>query len=190
MSKRKGLACRSDCVLVVVDIQESFLAPIAEKEQVLERAKFLIEVAKELGVPILVTEQYAARMGHTHPEILSVLPEGQKRFDKLCFSSCLSDEFMQEWGGIGRKQVVLVGIETHICVNQTAHDFLNAGADVFVCSDATGCRPRDAHEDALKRMRHAGVVIAHTESVAYEWMKQAGTDEFKKVLQIVKKYPV
>jgi nicotinamidase-related amidase len=107
--------------------------------------------------------------------------------DKMCFSGCRSSDFIATWEALGKNQAVIVGIETHICVNQTAQDFLTRGHEVFVCEDATGSR-MNAHEGALKRLRHEGVVVTHTESVAYEWLGEAGTPEFKAALEIVKRY--
>lgn len=181
------LCSRADSLLVVVDLQDSFLAPISQSEPVLERSKFLIEVASLLGVPTLVTEQYATRMGGTNEGIRGLLGEA-RTFDKLCFSGCRNVAFWSTLEELGKNQAVLVGIETHICVNQTAQDLLEKGYDVFVCEDATACRPAGAHEGALKRLRHEGAVVTHTESVAYEWLGEAGTEEFKAALGIVKRY--
>jgi len=181
-----NLCQRSQSALIVVDLQDSFLAPIANNEAVLRRSRFLIEIARLLGVPVLATEQYATRMGRTSESIRAVLGDSAAT-DKLCFSSCRSDEFWNQWENLGKSQAVIVGIETHICVNQTAQDFLARGCDVFVCEDATGSR-LDAHEGALKRLRHEGAVVAHTESVAYEWLERADTPEFREALAIVKRY--
>ncbi|MGI8922917.1 MAG: isochorismatase family protein [Fimbriimonadales bacterium] len=181
-----GLCKRAKSGLIVVDLQDSFLAPIEGKERVLSRAGFLIEIANLLNIPVFATEQYATRMGGTNAGIANLLG-AHPRFDKLCFSSCRSDEFWSAWRGT-RRQAVIVGIETHICVNQTALDFVARGHEVFVCDDATGARPPGAHEIALKRMRHGGAIVTHTESVAYEWLGEAGTPEFKQALEIVKRY--
>ena len=178
---------RDDSVLLIVDLQEKFLAPIIDKDAVLHRAKFLIEAAKVLEVPILATEQYATRMGSTVPEVLELLGDAP-RVDKLCFSACGSDGIFGEFEKLGKKQVVVVGIETHICVTQSCLDFVAKGFEVFLPADAVSCRIRMAQEIALKRLRHAGVVVTHSESVVYEWMHQAGTEEFKKVLYLVKRY--
>jgi nicotinamidase-related amidase len=180
------LCNRETSGLVVVDLQDSFLAPIDAKDHVLHRSKFLIEIANLLQVPILATEQYATRMGGTTQSILEKLGDAPT-MDKLCFSGCRNEEFWSKWEGLEKNQVVIVGIETHICVTQTALDFLEKGYDVFVCEDATNSR-LGAHEGALKRLRHEGVVVTHTESVAYEWLGEAGTPEFKQALEIVKRY--
>jgi nicotinamidase-related amidase len=180
------LCNRETSGLIVVDLQDSFLAPIGAKETVLHRSKFLIEIANLLQVPILATEQYAARMGGTTQSILEKLGNAPT-LDKLCFSGCRNEDFWSAWEASGKNQAVIIGIETHICVTQTALDFLERGCDVFVCEDATNSR-LGAHEGALKRLRHEGVVVTHTESVAYEWLGEAGTPEFKQALEIVKRY--
>lgn len=182
------LADRTDSALIVIDIQDTFLAPVEDRSRVIQRSRFLIEMANLLGVPILVTEQYPDRMGVTNAEILEVLPPGIARHGKLCFSSCGVESFQEEWERADKSQAVLVGIESHICVMQTAHDFLANEIEVFVCADAVSARTEQAHDVALKRLRHAGAVVTHTESVAYEWLKTAGSDEFKSALEIVRRY--
>lgn len=182
------VADRSKSALIVVDIQDTFLAPIEEKAYVIQRSCFLIEMAKLLNIPVLATEQYTTRMGPTNQLVLSALPEGTVRHDKLCFSSCASEDFMQQFTSTSATQAVLVGIETHICVTQTALDLIRSGTSVFVCADATASRLPGAKEIALARIRDSGGIITHTESVAYEWLKQAGTQEFKAALDIVKRY--
>lgn len=182
------LADKEDSALIVVDIQDRFLAPITDAEKVIKRSKFLIEIANLFSIPILVTEQYPARMGGTNAEILEVLPPGTVRHDKLCFSSCGIESFQEEWAKAEKTQAIVVGIETHICVNQTVHDFLANEIEVFVCADAVAARTTEAHDIAIARMRQAGAVVTHTESVAYEWLKSADADEFKSALEIVKCY--
>jgi isochorismate hydrolase len=169
-------------------MQDSVLAPIAAKESVVFRACYLIEIARLLEVPIIVTEQYANGMGATNQRVLDVLPKDLARHDKLCFSSCRLEAFQDAWHAADRSQAVLIGTETHICVTQTAHDFLANDIEVLVCADAVGARPPDAHDIALKRLRHAGAIVAHTESIAYEWLQAAGTDEFRRSLEITKRY--
>jgi nicotinamidase-related amidase len=177
---------RGNSVLVVVDIQQPFLNPVREKERVVDRSRFLIEVAKVLKIPILATLQYATRMGGMVPEIDAALPSTCSPTDKLCFSSFGAEQFARDLQETGRRQVVLCGIETHICVNQTAHDLLHAGYTVGVAHDAVSSRGERDHWNALERMQNAGAIIASTESIVYEWLYQSGTPEFKEVLELVK----
>lgn len=184
-----GRVTQVDSVLAVVDMQDSFLAPIADKDKVVARCAFLVEIACLLGVPILVTEQYRQRMGETTDAIRRLLPPTVVRRDKLCFSSYRASGFEDDLVALGRKDIVIVGIESHICVTQTALDLHSAGYRVYVCEDATAARPSDAHGIAMQRLRHAGITVTHSESVAYEWLDAAGTETFKKALDVVKRYP-
>jgi nicotinamidase-related amidase len=185
------LASRVDSVVVVVDMQPTFLAAIHEKERVLSRCRFLVEMAFLLGVPVLATEQNVARMGGTEESLASLFSaHGVKPVDKMCFSCCGSTDFMSLLEETGRKQVILVGIETHICVNQTAHDLLEDTTDLFhevlIGADAVSSRSLEMHKVGLKRLRDAGTVIAHTESIAYEWLQSAQDPQFRDALKIVK----
>ena len=173
-------------VLIVVDIQPAFMAAIHEAERVREHSAFIISIANLLNIPVLATEQYAARMGGTDEEILRVLPEGCKPIDKMRFSCCGAPGFMEALGATFRRQVVLVGIETHICVSQTALDLLERGFHVAVCPDAVSARTLERHKLGMERLRDSGVMPAHTESVAYEWLGTAEHPKFRDALKIVK----
>ncbi len=173
-------------VLVVVDVQPTFLDGIWEKERVLDRTKFLVECANLLGVPVLTTVQYPERMGGTDAS-LDALIEGPT-FSKMAFSCAGCQEFMQACLATGRKQAVLTGIETHICVTQTVADLLGAGVGVYLAADAVSARTQLAHEVGLKRMAGFGAQVTHTESAAYEWMGSAEHPSFREVLKLVKSY--
>lgn len=179
---------RESSALIVIDFQDSFLAPIPNKERILERAKFLIEAANVLGIPIIATEQYATRMGGTTEAIAKKLGDLVKPIDKLCFSCFGSESFQTAIANSRATQMVITGIETHICVCQTAMDLLEAGHTVFVAADAVTGRIETAHQIAIDRMACEGCKITHTESVVYEWLKSADVAEFKAVLNLVKQY--
>lgn len=190
-SRSPRLASRADSVLVVIDLQDSFLRPIRNRERVIERSAFLIEIANLLQIPVIATEQYAERMGGTTARIADLLKSGPEPVDKLCFSSCGSDAFLSLLSETRRPSVIIVGIETHICVNQTAHDLLSRGHRVFICWDAVASRLSEADDmRALDRMKQAGAIVCHSESIAYEWLERAGTEEFKAALDVVKRYSV
>jgi nicotinamidase-related amidase len=174
-------------VLVVVDIQPSFLSGIVESDRVLERSEFLLKVARLLEIPVLTTEQYPSRMGGTHERLLPLL-HAEPPMGKMSFSCSGCEAFREQIESLNRKQVVLVGIETHICVSQTAHDLLRSGYEVIIGADAVSARTMDRHKIGLKRIRDAGAVTAHTESMAYEWMQSAEHPRFREVLKIVKEY--
>ncbi len=180
------LAQLDQSILVVVDIQPTFIKAIEGIDAALRRCKFLIECAQVLGVPSIATEQYPERMGGTHPEVLDLLDGAA--LPKMRFSCCGAPGFMEALERSGRKQAVLVGFETPICVCQTAHALLAAGYEVIVAEDATGSRGAEAQRITIDRLRAAGAIVAHTESIVYEWMGGADHPHFKTVLNVLKKY--
>lgn len=174
-------------VLVVVDMQEPFFHPIFAKERVLDNVLMLMEGARILDVPILVTTQYTSRMGGVLPEVQALLPAVPPPLDKLCFSCYDDPAFAAEIGRLDRHQVLLCGIETHICVSQTAHGLLAAGYQAHVAVDAVSSRTEANWRLGLEKMRQSGVIPASVESALYEMMHAAGTPPFRQMLQLVKK---
>ena len=166
-------------LVLVVDMQEKFLAPIFEAERVEARCHFLCSVAQLFGVPILATEQYPERMGVTTPGLQPFLPNPIR---KMRFSASECEGVIHA----DRRNVVVVGIETHICVSQTCHDLLEIGLHPVVCPDAVSARSQDRHKLGMERLRDAGVVPAHTEAIAYEWCGTAENLLFRDMLNIVK----
>jgi isochorismate hydrolase len=173
-------------VLVVVDMQEPFLRAIFERERVVQNCRLLIQAAHVLKVPVIATLQYAQKLGGVVPDIAEVLPEGSEPIDKMCFSCYGSDPFRAALMASERTQVVLCGVEAHICVMQTALDAQAAGFQVQVPEDAVSSRSRENWQVAMRRLRHADVVVTCTESAIYEWLIQAGTDAFRQILPLVK----
>jgi nicotinamidase-related amidase len=177
---------KDDCLLMVVDIQERLLPAIYEADRVSRQSVKLIEGAKILGVPIVWTEQYKKGLGESTPEIRQAIGDSAKPLEKLTFG-CLADEgIAAEVQRQGRKAVVLCGIETHICVMQTAFSALDKGLTVALAEDAVSSRRAGDHETGLARMRAAGVVPATVEMLFMEWMEVAGTDTFKRMLPLLK----
>lgn len=170
-------------ILVVVDLQPNFLKTIHEGERVLAHAAFLAGIAKLVQVPVLATEQYPERMGPTEA---AVRPWVDRAFPKMSFSATGCDEWMRALEETGRRQVVLVGVETHICVSLTANALLAAGYEVVVCPDAVSSRTMDRHRLGMERIRDAGAAPAHTEAVAYEWLGTAEHPRFRAALSLVK----
>ncbi|ARU42168.1 hypothetical protein CCB80_13865 [Armatimonadetes bacterium Uphvl-Ar1] len=177
-----------ESIVVVVDVQPKFMSGCLEYEKTLGRIKFLVECARELDVPVVATVQYPERMGGTEEELDNMI-EGPA-LAKMAFSCCGNPDFLRRIKDAGAQQVILVGCETHICVCQTALDLLASGYEVFLAMDGVTSRSAEAYKLAVKRLRDAGAWVCHTESVVYEWLGEAGTDEFKTILQIVKKYPL
>ncbi len=175
------------CALVVVDIQEKLLPPIFNKETLVKNSQLLTRLAKILSLPILVTTQYSRGLGSTVPEIASLLTD-VPAFDKMEFSCFGSDRFRSQLKSLpgNRNTVLLCGMESHICVMQTALGALNEGFLVHVASDAVGSRAEWNWTIGLDRMRAAGAVISSTEMMIYELLRCSGTPQFKELLPYLK----
>ena len=176
-------------VLIVIDVQPAFFQPILGQEKLFRRVLFLIEMAKLLNVPMLVSEQVPDKMGSTDERIRSVLPNGVRPIAKSCFGCCECADFLVDLKKLGNRQAILVGIETHICVSQTALGLIDLGIQTAVCPDAVGARTLEMHKLGMERMRDAGVAPIHTEAVAYEWLESANHAQFRDALKLVKQYP-
>ncbi len=176
---------RAAAGLLVVDIQERLLPAIFEKERVVANAVRLLKGAAILGLPVFATEQYRQGLGPTVTEVVGAVP-GFSPFEKLNFSACGAKGLMEVLRDAQVKEVILCGIEAHVCVSQTCLDLLDAGLRVFVAADAVSSRTRDNHQIGLERMRSAGASIVSTEMVLFELLEKAGTEEFKQVLALVK----
>ena len=175
------------CALVVVDIQEKLLPPIFQKEQLVRNSKLLIRAAKVLKIPAIVSTQYAKGLGQTVPEIASLLPEVQP-IDKDRFSCFGSDVFctlLKRLPG-KRNTLLLCGMESHICVMQTALAALREGYIVHVASDAVSSRTEWNWKIGLDRVRDAGAVISSTEMMIYEVMRSSASLAFKEMLPFLK----
>jgi nicotinamidase-related amidase len=175
------------CALLVIDIQEKLLPPIFQKEQLIRNSQLLIRLAGILKLPALTTTQYARGLGNTVPEIASLLPETQP-IDKQMFSCFGSDVFcslLKRLPG-NRNTVLLCGMESHICVTQTALAALREGYIVHVASDAVSSRTEWNWKIGLERMRAAGAVISSTEMMIYELLRSSDSPAFKELLPYLK----
>ena len=175
------------CALIVIDIQEKLLPPIFEKERLLKNSQILIHMAGVLKIPALVTTQYAKGLGNTVPEIASLLP-GVETTDKQMFSCFGSDVFcslLKRLPG-NRNTVLLCGMESHICVTQTALSALREGYLVHVASDAVSSRTEWNWKIGLDRMLAAGAVISSTEMMLYELLRSSGVPAFREMLPYLK----
>jgi nicotinamidase-related amidase len=175
------------CALLVVDIQEKLLPPIFQKEQLVRNAKLLIRMGSVLKIPAIVSTQYAKGLGGTVPEVASLLPETEA-IDKSLFSCFGSDVFctlLKTLPG-SRNTLLLCGMESHICVMQTALAALRDGYLVHVASDAVSSRSEWNWKIGLDRMRAAGAVISSTEMMIYELMRSSASEAFKEMLPHLK----
>ncbi|MFA7268907.1 MAG: hydrolase [Sterolibacterium sp.] len=166
-------------VLLVVDMQERLLPAVHDWQRLLDNVRWLVLVAQKLGVPVLASEQYPQGLGPTHSALRGLLAP-QCIAEKLHFS-CVAAQCLSALPGAERPQVVVCGIESHVCVLQTALELGEQGKQVFVVADAVGSREPDSKALALERMRRHGVEVVSREMVAFEWLKQAGTPLFKEI---------
>jgi nicotinamidase-related amidase len=182
---RRPLRIR-DSVLAVIDIQEKLLPRIRDKERVLSNSQLLIRLANVLGLPVVVSTQYAKGLGPTVPSILSLLPDARP-VDKLEFGCFGNGEFCSAISLLaGRNTLLLCGIEAHICVMQTALGALSQGLQVHVAADAVGSRTELNWKLGLDRMRDAGCVLSSAEMMLYELLGKSGSPAFKEMLQYIK----
>jgi nicotinamidase-related amidase len=175
------------CALLVVDIQEKLLPPIFQKDQLVRNSQLLIRAAGVMKIPAIVSTQYAKGLGKTVPEVASLLPETEA-IDKNLFSCFGSDVFctlLKRLPG-NRNTLLLCGMESHICVMQTALAALREGYIVHVASDAVSSRTEWNWKIGLDRMRAAGAVISSTEMMVYELMRSSASAEFKEMLPYLK----
>jgi len=169
--------------LLIVDMQERFAPVIPDFADVLAGCRRLMEAARLMSIPVSLTEQYPRGLGPTVPELLEHAPE---RREKVRFSCAECLEWVSAGGQHdGRHQIVLAGIETHVCMLQTALDLLAAGFDVYVTADVTRSRHAADRECALRRMADSGVRLITSEMALFEWCEVAGTDLFKQVSRLV-----
>lgn len=184
---------REQSILVVIDIQERLAAAMARREQVVRKTALLVRAARIVGMPIVVTRQNPKGLGELDPmleevrnEVTAGVHPAGREVDKMSFDCFCEPGFSEAIAVTGRRQVLLTGMETHICVCQTALAGLAGGFDVHVASDACCSRDQDSHRSALARLSHAGAVVTTAESAAYELVGCAGTDEFRALLAAVK----
>ncbi|CAN0036287.1 unnamed protein product [Phaeothamnion confervicola] len=175
---------RNNSCLIVVDIQER-LAPAMHDggQEAIRNAAILMQAAKRMGVPVLVSEQYPRGLGHTVPQLAEYMPEGGA-IEKLEFACPGNAAFAEKLNALGKKQIIIAGMEAHICVLQTALKLRDQGLEVFVAADAVASRKQASMDHAFSRIEDAGGAIITTEMAVFEWLERAGTDDFK-VLQLL-----
>jgi nicotinamidase-related amidase len=172
---------RDRAALVVVDVQEAFRPAVRDFDGVAAGAAALVRGARILGLPVVVSEQYPRGLGKTVAEVAEHL-DGIEPIEKVCFSAAAADGF--DLGG--RDQALMCGIESHVCVSQTAHDLLDRGMEVHVARDAVTSRTEQNRELGLHKMEGAGAIVTSVETALFELLGAAGTDEFKRVQALVK----
>jgi nicotinamidase-related amidase len=207
MAASSPLLSAERSVLLLVDIQERFRASIPALDRVIARAAILAKAAARLGVPVLASEQYPKALGSTVGELLPLLPDPAAVFPKLCFSASGCEPLLSRLkglsglspapGGFGfgarhdapaaaRRQIVICGVEAHVCVLQTALELQSEGFAAHVVEDAVASRAESDRASALDRMARHGVERVTSEMVVFEWLRAAGTPEFKELQALIK----
>ena len=171
-----------DTGLLVIDVQEKLMPLIASAAEVIRNIAFLIDAARVLEMPVQATEQYPKGLGATVPELARRVPQ---RPDKIAFSCCAIPSVVDNFRRAARPKLLLAGIETHVCVQQTALDLLALNFRVYIPADGVASRYAIDHERALRRLENAGAIITTCESAVFEWIGAAGTPQFKEISRLV-----
>ena len=177
---------RNNAVLVVVDVQEKLCRAMDEEvlAKLTANVAILQEAAAELGMPVLATEQYVKGLGETLPVLKEKL--SAPALEKMSFSCCGDDNFTGALQKLGRKQIIVVGMETHVCVLQTVIELLDAGYVVHLVKDAVMSRKKENWQVGVNAAAAAGAVITSTEAALFQLLKVAGSEEFKKLSKLVR----
>ncbi len=176
---------KENALILIVDIQERLATVMTEREQVISRCHILIEAARRFAMPIVVTEQYPKGLGPTVSEIKDVL-QSYEPVEKITFDCCAEPSFSHRIDTEGRRQIILTGMETHICVLQTCLGLLRQDYIVHVVQDAVCSRTKQNFRTGIEMMRDAGAVITSTETVVFQLLEKAGTEEFRAISKLVK----
>jgi len=186
MPRSPELLGASESALLVVDVQEKLIGTIRDNRRVVWNIRRLLDGAKILSVPLAATEQYPKGLGGTIAELadrFEAIPE------KLLFSCRECGSIFNDWSQQGIRKILVVGIETHVCIGQTVFDLLASGFRVYVAVDAVGARGAMDHDVALRRMDSAGATLTTTEAALFEWCETAGSPQFKSISQLIRESP-
>lgn len=175
---------REDTLILVVDIQERLLPAIDGGHQLVERVKILLESAKVLKIPVLITEQYPKGLGKTIDSLIGYLPE-EGAYEKVLFSAC-TQEVREAIKKAGKTRIVVVGMETHVCIFQTVRALLKDGYLVQVPEDAVSSRTAENRTSGLSLIREMGAVVTNTETLLFDLLKKAGSEEFRQISRLIK----
>lgn len=185
MARHERVLDRHDSALLVIDLQESYRGKLHGEDGVVAASRRMIEAAALLGIPILVTEQYPKGLGATRAEIAEKLPAACERFEKTSFSALGAGAVGERLAALARGQIVIVGIETHVCVNQTVHDLLARRFQVHAVRDAITSRFAREDEIGWQKIVGSGVVPTSSECALFEWLGDAKAPEFKAIHRLV-----
>lgn len=175
---------RDEAALLIIDIQERLVPAMLNGEAVIRNNCILLEAADAFAMPVLLTEQYPRGLGGTVAEISEKIGESPV-FEKISYTA-LIPEVLNHLEGLGRKKIIVTGMETHVCVFQTVRDLLEKGYQVFLASDAVASRTKSNYKNGLALMSQMGAVVTNTETIVFDLLKQAGTPEFKRMSKLIK----
>jgi nicotinamidase-related amidase len=175
---------RNRAALLIIDLQGRLLPAVQDPDHLVRHVTTLARCAEILNVPVAATEQYRKGLGPTDATVAAAI-KNFTPIDKLTFSGCV-EPILGELRGRARRDIILCGVETHVCVTQTALDLLDAGFRTFVVSDACSSRTRENWQIGLERMQAAGAILVSVEMIVFELLGCAGTEEFKRVLPEIK----
>jgi nicotinamidase-related amidase len=184
MKRHETILRRDDTLLLIIDFQQKLANAMANAESVAAEIKRLVEGMNLLKIPVVATEQYPKGLGATTEELASELRSAPV-VEKMTFSCCGELRFGDELKQLGRRQIVVTGIETHVCVLQTVLDLLANGYQVHVPVTATCSRSDNNRDNALSRMQQSGAVLTNSESVLFDLLVEAGTNDFKAVMKLI-----
>jgi len=173
-------------VLVVIDVQQKLLPSIHDKESLLKQTALLVRGAHLTKIPILLTEQYPAGLGKTDPDVIDALGSAYQPIVKSTISSLGESKFQSALSATGRDQIILCGIEAHVCVYQTARDLLAEGKSVYLVSDCVSSRKESDKDIALRQMYQLGCSLSTCEMAVFELLKVSGTPEFKEWIRLIR----
>lgn len=167
--------------LLIIDVQERLAPAMNDARRVIDGCSRLLKGAGILGIPAIITEQYPKGLGPSLFDIRDAAPETAVYFEKTNLSAVQEEGFLQRLTSFERKQIIIAGIQEHICVLETAVELKENGFDVFVVTDACGCRFPENEQLALRRLQQEGIFLVGVEMVLFEWLGKAGTPEFKEI---------
>jgi nicotinamidase-related amidase len=187
--RHPALLDRTDAVLLVIDIQESYRTVLPGWDRVVAATRTLLHGAAVLELPVLASEQYPRGLGHTAEEVSSLFPSSVRLVEKRTMSCCGADGFIDQLDATRRRQVLIAGIETHACVNQTVHDLIAAGYQAHVARDATASRRVADADPAWEKMRSAGMFPTTSEQALLELVRTSDVPDFRAVQRLLKEAP-
>lgn len=176
---------QNDSLVLIIDVQEK-LVGMLEKDTIVSKTAKLAEAAKILDIPVVVTEQYPKGLGNTVQPVAEKLPENTPVFEKVSFSALETEGVAERIKSYGKKQIVICGIETHICVHQTTAALIEAGYEVYVIKDACASRNKYEFKQGIEAMRQNGAKISCLEIALFEWLGGAKHPNFKEVQALIK----